>query len=44
MIYHHPEELFGTKKIILEMVPDYKFKIKQLADIRPLGEIHLIAW
>lgn len=43
-IYHHPEELFGTKKYIQEMVPDYKFKIKQLADLRPLGEIHLIAW
>lgn len=43
-IYHHPEELFGTKNFIQEMVPDYKFKIKQLADIRPLGEIHLIMW
>jgi FkbM family methyltransferase len=43
-IYHHPEELFGTKKFIQEIVPDYNFKIKQLADIRPLGEIHLIAW
>ncbi len=43
-IYHHPEELFGTKKYIQEMVPDYKFKIKQLADFRPLAEIHLIAW
>jgi FkbM family methyltransferase len=43
-IYHHPEELFGTKRYIQEMVPDYNFKIKHLADIRPLGEIHLIAW
>lgn len=43
-IYHHPEELFGTKKFIQEMVPDYNFKIEQLADFRPLAEIHLIAW
>lgn len=43
-IYHHPEELFGTKKFIQEMVPDYKFMIKQLADFRPLAEIHFIAW
>ncbi len=43
-IYHHPEELFGTKKYIQELVPDYQFKIKQLADFRPLAEIHLIAW
>jgi FkbM family methyltransferase len=43
-IYHHPEELFGTKKYIQEMVPDYNFMIKHLADIRPLGEVHLIAW
>ena len=43
-IYHHPEEFFGTKRYIQEMVPDYNFKIKHLADIRPLGETHLIAW
>jgi len=43
-IYHHPEELFGTKKYIQEMRSDYSFKIRLLADIRPLGEIHLIAW
>jgi len=43
-IYHHPEEFFGTKKYIQELVPDYKFKIKQLADFRVLAEIHLIAW
>lgn len=43
-IYHHPEELFGTKKFIQAIVPDYMFKIKHLADLRPLGEIHLIAW
>lgn len=43
-IYHHPEELFGTIKHIQKIVPDYNFKIKHLADIRPLGEIHLLAW
>jgi FkbM family methyltransferase len=43
-IYHHPEELFGTKKLIQEITPQYNFKIRHLADIRPLGEIHLIGW
>ncbi len=44
LIYHHPEELFRTKKYIQEIEPNYEFKIKHLADIRSLGEIHLIAW
>lgn len=43
-ICHNPEEFFGTKKYIQELVPDYKFKIKFLSDIRPLAQIHLIAW
>jgi len=43
-IYHNPEELFGTKKFIQDIISDYIFKIKHLADLRPLGEIHLIAW
>jgi hypothetical protein len=43
-IYHNPEELFKTKHYIEEIMPDYEFRIKLLADIRPLAEIHLIAW
>ncbi len=43
-IYHNPEELFKTKHHIEEMMPGYEFRIKLLADIRPLAEIHLIAW
>ena len=43
-IYHHPEELFNAKKQIQEIVQDYEFRIKLLSDIRPLAEIHLIAW
>ena len=43
-IYHHPEELFNTKQRIEEILPDYKFRIKLLSDVRPLAEIHLIAW
>jgi len=43
-IYHNPEEFFGSKKCIQDLVPDYKFKFKFLSDIRPLGQIHLIAW
>lgn len=43
-IYHNPEELFNTKQYIQDILPNYKFKIKHLADIRPLAEIHLIAW
>lgn len=43
-IYHHPEELFNTKQRIEEIVPDYEFRIKLLSDVRPLAEIHLIAW
>lgn len=43
-IYHNPEELFNTKQYIQDILPNYEFKIKHLADIRPLAEIHLIAW
>jgi len=43
-IYHSPEELFGAKKYIQDILHEYEFKIKHLADIRPLAEIHLIAW
>ena len=43
-IYHHPEELFGTIELIQEVTPQYNFMIRHLADIRPLGEIHLIGW
>jgi FkbM family methyltransferase len=43
-IYHNPEEFFGTKKYLEKLMPDYQFKIKFLSDIRPLAEIHLIAW
>ena len=43
-IYHNPEELFEAKKYIQDMVHDYEFKIKHLADLRPLAEVHLIAW
>jgi len=43
-IYHNPEEFFGTKKYIQDLVPDYNFRLKFLSDIRPLGQIHLIAW
>ena len=43
-IYHNPEELFKIKHHIEEIMPGYEFKIKHLADIRPLAEIHLIAW
>ncbi|MFX0001306.1 MAG: FkbM family methyltransferase [Candidatus Hodarchaeota archaeon] len=43
-IYHNPKELFGAIKYIKTITSKYKFKIKHLADIRPLGEIHLIVW
>jgi FkbM family methyltransferase len=43
-IYHHPKEFFGTKRYIQDITRDYQFKIKFLSDIRPLAEIHLIAW
>ncbi len=43
-IYHNPEEFFGTKKYIENLIPDYKFKIKHLCDFLPLFETHLIAW
>ncbi|MFO7795235.1 MAG: FkbM family methyltransferase [Promethearchaeia archaeon] len=43
-IYHNPEEMFESKNLIQTFVPDYNFKIKHLADVRPLGEVHLIAW
>lgn len=43
-IYHNPEELFNTKQYIQGILPNYEFIIKHLADIRPLAEIHLIAW
>jgi len=43
-IYHNPKEFFETKQYIQDLVPSYKFKIKHLADIRPVGETHLIAW
>ena len=43
-IYHHPEELFKTKYHIEEIMQGYEYRIKLLADIRPLAEIHLIAW
>ncbi len=43
-IYHNPEQFFETKKYIQDLIPDYKFKIKRLGGIRPLGDICLIAW
>ena len=43
-IYHNPEELFGAINYIKDITNEYEFKIKHLADIRPLAEIHLIAW
>jgi FkbM family methyltransferase len=43
-IYHNPEEFFGTKTYIENLIPDYKFKIKHLCDFLPLFETHLIAW
>jgi FkbM family methyltransferase len=43
-VYHNPEEFFETHKYLQSLIPDYKFKIKFLSDIRPLSEIHLIAW
>ena len=43
-IYHNPEEFFRTKKFLKDLMPDYKFKLKFLSEIRPIGQIHLIAW
>lgn len=43
-IYHNPEEFFRTNNYIQGLIPDYKFKIKFLSDIRPFAEVHLIAW
>ena len=43
-VYHNPEEFFETHKYLQSLMPDYEFKIKFLSDIRPLAEIHLIAW
>jgi FkbM family methyltransferase len=43
-IYHNPEEFFSAIKYVKEISNEYEIKIKHLADIRPLAEIHLIAW
>jgi FkbM family methyltransferase len=43
-IYHNPKELFEITRHMDEILPGYEFRIKLLADIRPLAEIHLIAW
>jgi FkbM family methyltransferase len=43
-IYHNPEEFFGAKKCVQDLMPSNQFMIRHLADIRPVGEMHLIAW
>ena len=43
-IYHNPEEFFGAKRYIENLISGYKFKIKHLFDFLPLFETHLIAW
>ncbi|MFX1428109.1 MAG: hypothetical protein ACFFBE_16770 [Promethearchaeota archaeon] len=43
-VYNNPEEFFETHKYLQSLMPDYEFMIKFLSDIRPLAEIHLIAW
>ncbi|MBD3340540.1 MAG: FkbM family methyltransferase [Candidatus Lokiarchaeota archaeon] len=43
-IYHNPEEMFESKDFLQKIVPGYNFRIKHLADVRSLREVHLIAW